>query len=126
MNSIFYSKKSRSKHNIFSPNIQTIRWNSLYYCVKYIVKNIIKNTDSINNEVQKCIDTIESKITWEILLNILKFMNNFIKFVEKDETNLSSMMNEFIYTYNHYQIMSLKYRNVLPNVNLKDFLMIAL
>ena len=94
--------------------------------MKYIVKNIIKNTDSINNEVQKCIDTIESKITWEILLNILKFMNNFIKFVEKDETNLSSMMNEFIYTYNHYQIMSLKYRNVLPNVYLKDFLMIAL
>ena len=54
-----------------------------------------------NNEVQKCIDTIESKITWENLLNIQKIMNNYIKLVEKDETNLSSMMNEFIYTYNH-------------------------
>lgn len=80
------------------PHIQTIRWNSLYHCVKYILdhKNLINFQDE---KVQKYFEIIESNVTWKNLLNILETANNFITLIEEDQANLADMMNAFIYTY---------------------------
>lgn len=92
---------SLNPHNLKKsgfPHIQTIRWNSLYHCVEYILKNDeLKNSQ--NPKIQKYFNEIESKITWKNLENILKILNNFITIIEEDQTNLADLMNEFIFSY---------------------------
>ena len=80
--------------------MKTIRWDSLYKCVKYITENkkpFFENSDNI--EINQCFDEIEKKITWDILKKILETMWHFIQFIERDHTNLADLMKGYLITY---------------------------
>lgn len=92
-------QSTNSKKN-GEPHLKTIRWDSLYKCVKYITENkkpFFENSDNI--EINQCFDEIEKKITWDILKKILETMWHFIQFIERDHTNLADLMKGYLITY---------------------------
>lgn len=94
------SKFLRNALSIFKcvPKLLTIRWDSLFKCVSYIVKHYqqINQNSNLANSLKK----IEDTIGWEQLHDLLEIMDTFIKSVEKDLATISDVGFHFLIAYN--------------------------
>lgn len=84
----------------FKPKLKTIRWDSLYKCVTFICNHIEQFKASHLEIVTDGIKTIESKVGWCNLKNMLEIMWNFIQQVEKDHVCIADIVPHYFKAYN--------------------------
>lgn len=90
--------KSLMKNIDHAPRLLTIRWDSLFDCVSYIIKHYQKINQ--NSNIADSLKKIEDTIGWEQLHDLLAIMDKFIKSVEKDLATISDVGFHFLIAYN--------------------------
>ena len=81
-------------HN--TPYLMTIRWKSMYECVKFIYNNINFFEKSPISKVQESLQNIQKKIGWDNLFSMLQIMWDFICAVEKDLASIADILPPFL------------------------------
>lgn len=79
-----------------TPELLTIRWESLLNCTKFINQNYNLYLEESSDNVLEALTSVEETIGWENLQKIFQIVWNFIKSIEKDLTSIDQIVLPFI------------------------------